>query len=136
VLVTWHEDWGIPDDWAQTVASWPGGVPPDVHRDVHHVRAIHDGATVGIHLATARREGQLSTAWCAVDPAWRGRGLAQRLVARHLRWALDHARARVRAHTPAACRPMLVANLKAGFELVGSFTDADGEVYVIFQIRA
>ncbi|MEO0600659.1 MAG: GNAT family N-acetyltransferase, partial [Myxococcota bacterium] len=100
---------------------------------LHHTRAIHDGRTVGVHVASTRRDGMLQGVWCAVDPAWRRRGLAQRLVARHVRWAGQHDRLRIRAHTPADCAAMLVANLKAGLSVVGSFTDADGAVFVIFQ---
>lgn len=135
VLVTWNEGWGLPPDWDQTVASWPERVPEELPGDLHHTRAIHDGTTVGVHVASARRPGQLHGVWCAVDPAWRRRGLAQRLIARHIRWATDHDRLHVRSHTRAACIPMLVANLKAGLGVVGSFTAADGEVLVIFQAQ-
>lgn len=133
VLLTWHEGTGLPEDWSSTVATWPGEVPRALPDVLHHARAIHDGVTVGVHVGSTRRDGQLQSVWCAVAPEWRGRGLAQRLVARHLRWAARHDRPHVRAHTPAHCPAMLVANLKAGLAVVGSFTDADGVVYVIFR---
>ncbi len=137
VLVTWHEGAGLPEDWGATVATWPdagGLVVPG--GPLHHARAIHDGTTVGVHVASTRRDGQLHSVWCAVAPEWRGRGLAQRLVARHWRWGAQHERPVLRAHTPAECPAMLVVHLKAGLSVLGSFTDADGVVFVILRGRA
>jgi len=134
VLLTWHEDVGIPSDWDRTVARWPEpapGLPPEVH----HTRAVHDGVTVGVHVGSIRRDAQLHTLWCAVHPAWRGRGIAQRLVARHVAWAFADGRRVVRAHVRAAYRAMLIAGLKVGFDVIGSFTDADGDVILILERR-
>ncbi|MEN0064008.1 MAG: GNAT family N-acetyltransferase [Myxococcota bacterium] len=136
VLLTWHESTGFPVDWPETVERWPEPVPdPSVLATVHHARAEYEGVTIGVHLATPRRDGQLQTVWCGVAPEWRGRGVAQRLIARHLRWAAEQGRYDVRAHTPAGCPAMVVANLKVGFEIVGSFSDPAGAVVVILQAR-
>ena len=128
VLLTWHVDAGIPNDWESTAATW--GAPEALPDDLHHVRAVYEGTTVGVHLATVRPTGRVMSVWCGVDEAWRRQGLAQRLVARHRQWAEPRP---FRAHTPAMCRAMLVARLKAGFEVVGSFTDADGDVVMILE---
>lgn len=138
MVLSWDIAPGWPEDWASTVAQWPGRGPRDEEIDpaqVHMVRATHAGTTVGVHLAVLRRTGQMQSLWCAVDPAWRGRGVAQRLISHHLAWAASEGRHDVRAHTPAACPAMIVANLKSGFEVAGSFTDPSDEVILILQAR-
>lgn len=92
------------DEWRRRLAS---GV---------RVVASHDGVDIGLagaHLADGPDEPQVFGMW--VDPAWRDRGVGERLVADVLDWARECGHAHVRLWVVADNDPARALYRRAGF---------------------
>ncbi|HEY9841680.1 MAG TPA: GNAT family N-acetyltransferase [Candidatus Obscuribacterales bacterium] len=90
---------------------------------------------VAYKIGHLRKEGHFYSWIGGVDPAFRGRGIASRLMQEQHAWCRARGYASVRTHTKNKWRSMLILNLRHGYDVIGSLTDELGEPKLILEKR-
>jgi GNAT superfamily N-acetyltransferase len=87
--------------------------------------ALLDGAIIGYKLGY-RRNPEVFYSWLGgVLPDHRRCGIARELLQRQHAWCRSHGYRRVRTDTTNAFRGMLLLNIREGFDVIGTFHDAE-----------
>jgi ribosomal protein S18 acetylase RimI-like enzyme len=68
-----------------------------------------------------------------VDPVYRNLGIASKLLEEQHRYLKKAGYKAVQTKTKNKWRSMLILNLKYGFDIIGTYTDEDGEPKIILQ---
>jgi GNAT superfamily N-acetyltransferase len=92
-----------------------------------------DGAVAGFKLGYARDLTKFYSGWGAVDPEYRGLGVAQTLMTAQHNWCRGQGFKTVETRTKNIYREMISLNLRNGFDIVGSYTDEKGEPKLILE---
>ena len=104
------------------------------HRDgILNCLAYVDGVLVGYKIGFRERPGYFESWVGAVAPEHRGKGIATALMKAQHEWCAKSGFAIVSTVTTGDNRAMLIANLKAGFEVCGTFWDRHKILKVILQ---
>ncbi len=91
-----------------------------------------DGDLIGFKLGY-RLGSTLFYSWLGgVHPEYRKQGIAQQLLSDQHQWAAEHGYSRIETRTRASNSPMIVLNLKSGFEIVGFELNAE-QIGVVIQ---
>lgn len=90
---------------------------------------------IGYKIGYLRKEGHYYSWIGGVDPAWRGHGIASRLMRDQHAWCLAQGYKTVRTHTSNHWRNMLILNLRHGFDIIGTLTDEQGQPKLILEKR-
>jgi GNAT superfamily N-acetyltransferase len=98
---------------------------------VHIWLAETDGHLIGCKLGYERKPGHYYSWLGGVEPAFRGQGVAAELMRLQHAWCLQQGYRRIRTQTYNQWRAMLLLNLKAGFDIVGTMQGAHGLVIVL-----
>jgi predicted GNAT superfamily acetyltransferase len=95
--------------------------------------ALHEGAVIGYKLGY-RRNREVFYSWLGgVLPEQRRRGVARELLQRQHAWCRSQGYRRVRTDTTNAFRDMLLLNLRAGFDVIGTFHDAERGLTIMLE---
>ena len=106
----------LPADFVSRVSERPGAM-----LQLARVR----GEVVGYKLGY-RRNPEVFYSWLGgVLPAHRKRGIARELLRRQHAWCLGQGYRRVRTDTTNAFKDMLLLNIRAGFDVIGTYHDAE-----------
>lgn len=70
-----------------------------------------------------------------VHPGARGRGVARSLMEEQHRWLREQGYSQVTTETFNRYRPMLLLNIRAGFDVVGTRTTLKGETQIVLRKR-
>lgn len=90
-----------------------------------------DGQLAGGKLGYERKPGHYYSWLGGVLPAYRGQGVATELLRQQHAWCQAQGYHHVRTHTYNRWRPMLLLNLRAGFDIVGAVQTARGLMLVL-----
>ncbi|WP_020604534.1 GNAT family N-acetyltransferase [Spirosoma spitsbergense] len=93
--------------------------------------ALSDGVVVGCKLGYERRPGHFYSWLGCVAPAFRGNGIAAELMRRQHEWCRRHNYQTVRTQTYNQWRSMLILNLRAGFDIIGTMQGKHGLTIVL-----
>ncbi len=93
--------------------------------------ALADGVVVGCKLGYERKPGHFYSWLGCVAPAIRGNGIAAELMRRQHEWCRQHNYQTVRTQTYNQWRSMLILNLKAGFDIIGTMQGKHGLAIVL-----
>jgi GNAT superfamily N-acetyltransferase len=95
--------------------------------------ALSEGAVIGYKLGY-RRNREVFYSWLGgVLPDQRRRGIARELLDRQHAWCRSQGYRRVRTDTTNAFREMLLLNLRAGFDVIGTFHDAERGLTIMLE---
>jgi GNAT superfamily N-acetyltransferase len=93
--------------------------------------ALVDGQVVGCKLGYERKPGHYYSWLGGVHPDFRSQGIAHELMSRQHAWCQQQGYRRIRTQTYNRWRAMLLLNLRAGFDIVGTVQSARGLVIVL-----
>ena len=97
--------------------------------------ATADGELVGYKIGFEERPSYFESWIGAVAPEARRQGIAAALMERQHRWCREQGFKIVSTITEGNNQPMLIANLRAGFEVCGTFLDRRKILKVILQLH-
>ena len=95
--------------------------------------AVHDGRVVGYKIGYQDRKSRFYSWLGGVYPEYRSHGIASELMLRQHEWCKCQGYAVVRTQTKNKWRSMLILNLRLGFDVVGTYTDENGEPKIILE---
>ena len=93
--------------------------------------ALTDGQVVGCKLGYEHKPGHYYSWLGGVPPSFRGQGIARELMHQQHAWCQQQGYRRIRTQTYNRWRAMLLLNLQAGFDVVGTVQSARGLVIVL-----
>lgn len=95
--------------------------------------ALVDSVVVGYKLGY-RRNPEVFYSWLGgVLPPYRRRGIARELLRRQHAWCQSQGYRRVRTDTTNAFRAMLLLNVRAGFDVIGTFHDTEHGLTIMLE---
>ncbi|PZE19907.1 N-acetyltransferase [Paenibacillus xerothermodurans] len=97
--------------------------------------AADDGRVVGYKIGYQDRQNRFYSWLGAVHPEYRSQGIASELMSRQHAWCKSHGYHVVRTQTKNKWRNMLILNIRHGFDIIGTFTDDQGETKIILEKR-
>jgi GNAT superfamily N-acetyltransferase len=103
--------------------------------DVLIVAAEADGHVVGCKIGYRRKPGHFYSWLGGVVPDFRRQGVGSRLMELQHQWCREHGYRTIRTHTKNKWKPMLILNLRHGFDIIGSWTDEVGEPKIILELK-
>lgn len=115
------------------------GEPDDLKGRMQEKRGLRidlalDGEkVVGYKIGYALNRDQFYSWLGGVDAEYRDRGIASELMTQQHLYAKDRGYSVVQTHTKNKWRNMLILNLKSGFDVIGTFTDREGEPKIIME---
>lgn len=95
--------------------------------------AVAEDRVVGYKFGYEDSPGRFYSWIGGVNPAWRRQGIARRLMDRQHEWARQRGYPRVRTHTANEHRNMLLLNIVAGFDVIGTLINHKGEGRIILE---
>lgn len=97
--------------------------------------AVDYDNVVGYKIGYQDRPRRFYSWFGGVDPTYRGRGIASELMRRQHLWCRQNGYQTVRTYTKNKWRDMLILNLRHGFDVIGTYTDSQGEPKIILEKR-
>ncbi|MFC4767956.1 GNAT family N-acetyltransferase [Effusibacillus consociatus] len=95
--------------------------------------ALKEQLVVGYKIGYERKLGHFYSWLGGVDPSFRKQGIASELMRRQHEWCRRNGYRSVRTHTKNKWRDMLILNIRHGFDIIGTLTDAKGEAKIILE---
>lgn len=92
-----------------------------------------DGQVAGFKIGYEQEDGVFYSWLGGVLPQFRGRGIASTLMTSQHEEAKKRGYKRVRTYSQNNRKTMMISNLKHGFDIVGTFTDAKGRHKIVFE---
>lgn len=93
--------------------------------------AVNNEQVVGCKLGYERKPGHFYSWLGCVSPAYRGRGIAAELMRRQHDWCRQNGYHTIRTQTYNQWRNMLILNIRAGFDIVGTVQGKRGLTIVL-----
>jgi len=90
---------------------------------------------VGYKIGYEERQHRFYSWLGGVHPNYRGQGIASALMNEQHEWCRGNGYTVIRTHTKNKWRSMLILNLRHGFDVIGTFTDEQGEPKIILEKR-
>ena len=97
------------------------------------VIALEEGIVAGFKLGYEQPDGVFYSWLGGVHPQFQQRGVAMKCMTAQHEWCKKHGYSRVRTYGRNEKKAMLIVNLKAGFEIISTFTDAKGRHKIVFE---
>lgn len=95
--------------------------------------AIHEKRIVGYKIGYALNPEQFYSWLGGVDKVYRNYGIASCLMKRQHQYAENSGYQVIQTKTKNNWRSMLLLNIKNGFDVIGTYTDQDGEIKIILE---
>lgn len=96
--------------------------------------AIDKGQIIGCKIGYERKPGHFYSWLGCVSPAYRGRGIAAELLRRQHDWCRQNGYYTIRTQTYNQWRAMLVLNIQAGFDIVGTVQGKRGLAIMLEKV--
>ncbi|GAB3640888.1 GNAT family N-acetyltransferase [Spirosoma arcticum] len=93
--------------------------------------ALDNERVIGCKLGYERKPGHFYSWLGCVDPAYRGQGIASELMRQQHDWCWQNGYHTIRTQTYNKWRDMLVLNIRAGFDIVGTLQGKRGLTIVL-----
>lgn len=93
--------------------------------------ASDEARVVGYKIGYEERGKEFYSWLGGVDSSYRGQGIASQLMARQHAWCREQGYTVVSTRTKNKWRNMLILNLRHGFDIIGTYTDDQGEPKII-----
>lgn len=97
------------------------------------VVAVEEGVVSGFKLGYEQPEGVFYSWLGGVHPQFQQRGVAMKCMTAQHEWCKQQGYSRVRTYGRNERKAMLIVNLKAGFDIISTFTDAKGRHKIVFE---
>lgn len=97
--------------------------------------ALDSAKVVGYKIGYQRKPRHYYSWLGGVDPAYRKQGIGAMLIRMQHEWCEQHHYQTIRTHTKNKWREMLILNIRHGFDIIGTMTDAKGEPKIILEKR-
>ncbi len=95
--------------------------------------ALEGGKVVGYKIGYALNREKFYSWLGGVDAGYRNQGIASMLMGQQHRHAKDSGYKAVQTQTKNKWRGMLLLNIKSGFDIIGTYTDHEGEPKIILE---
>ncbi|GGB58341.1 N-acetyltransferase [Lentibacillus populi] len=95
--------------------------------------ALDDQKVVGYKIGYALNREQFYSWLGGVDAEYRNQGIASTLMVQQHRHIKESGYKAVQTHTKNKWRQMLLLNIKNGFDIIGTYTDNEGEPKIILE---
>lgn len=95
--------------------------------------ALTHGRVVGYKIGYQDRKTRFYSWLGGVNPEYRGQGIASELMVRQHAWCKNQGYSVIRTQTKNTWRSMLILNLRHGFDVIGTYTDKNGEPKIILE---
>lgn len=95
--------------------------------------ALDGEELAGYKIGYALNREQLYSWLGGVDAKYRNLGIASELMEKQHAYAKDQGYQTVQTHTKNKWRNMLLLNIKNGFDIIGTYTDGEGEPKIILE---
>lgn len=95
--------------------------------------AMKDDQVVGYKIGYEESEKYFYSWIGGVDPEYRNNGIASKLMYLQHQWCEKQQYNAVQTKTKNKWRNMLILNLKHGFDIIGTYTDSNGDPKIILQ---
>lgn len=105
------------------------------HSVFHVAVAIHEQQVVGFKVGYQDRMSRFYSWLGGVDPDFRRRGIASALMQAQHTWCQERGYRLIRTQTKNTWREMLLLNIQSGFDVIGTYTDEDGQPKIILEKR-
>jgi ribosomal protein S18 acetylase RimI-like enzyme len=115
---------GVSDDLAGRMKE-----KPQLQIDV----ALDDKKVVGYKIGYALNREQFYSWLGGVDPEYRNLGIASNLMEQQHQHLIEIGYKAVQTKTKNKWRSMLILNIKSGFDIIGTYTDDEGEPKIILE---
>ncbi|MEO0336376.1 MAG: GNAT family N-acetyltransferase [Pseudomonadota bacterium] len=103
---------------------------------ISYIEATANEKTVGFKLGYELSPEHYYSWLGGVDPEFRGRGIARELMSRQHEWAKDNGYGLIETRTSNLWKPMLILNLKSGFDVVDLSQNERGlKIHLQKQLR-
>ncbi len=97
--------------------------------------ALDEDRVVGYKIGYQDRATRFYSWLGGVAPNHRGQGIASELMRRQHEWCQHQGYAIIRTHTKNRWRNMLILNLRHSFDVIGTYTDGQGEPKIMLEKR-
>ncbi|MEG0472790.1 MAG: GNAT family N-acetyltransferase [Solibacillus sp.] len=97
------------------------------------VVALEEGIVAGFKLGYEQPNGIFYSWLGGVHPQFQQRGVAMKCMTAQHEWCKQYGYSRVRTYGRNERKAMLIVNVKAGFEIISTFTDAKGRHKIVFE---
>ncbi len=105
----------------------------DKKHNLHIAAAFLDDELIGYKIGYERKDKHFYSWLGGVDPRHRKKGIGQALLLEQHDWCTREGYHTIRTHTKNRFKNMLILNLKNGFDVIGTFTDQQGEPKIILE---
>ncbi len=95
--------------------------------------ALDGRKVVGYKIGYALNREQFYSWLGGVDAGYRNRGIASTLMKQQYGYVKESEYKAVQTHTKNKWRQMLILNIKNGFDIIGTYTDNEGEPKIILE---
>lgn len=95
--------------------------------------ALDDQKVVGYKIGYTLNRDQFYSWLGGVDAEYRNHGIASMLMEQQHRNAKESGYKAVQTQTKNKWRSMLLLNIKSGFDIIGTYTDSEGEPKIILE---
>jgi ribosomal protein S18 acetylase RimI-like enzyme len=95
--------------------------------------AIDGKKVVGYKIGYALNREQFYSWLGGVDADYRNQGIASKLMEQQHLYITESGYKAVQTHTKNKWRSMLILNIKHGFDIIGTYTDNEGEPKIILE---
>jgi GNAT superfamily N-acetyltransferase len=95
--------------------------------------AFADEKIIGYKIGHERKPKHFYSWLGGVDPDFRGQGIAKELMQRQHAWCKDHGYIAIRTQTKNKWRSMLLLNIKAGFDIIGTYIDDHKDIKIMLE---
>lgn len=95
--------------------------------------ALDEEVIVGFKLGHERKAEHYYSWLGGVRLDYRGRGIASKLMELQHQFCLENGYKSIQTRTKNQFRSMLILNLKSGFDIIGTYTDAKGDPKIIME---
>jgi ribosomal protein S18 acetylase RimI-like enzyme len=95
--------------------------------------AIDGKKVVGYKIGKALNREQFYSWLGGVDADYRNQGIASKLMEQQHLYITESGYKAVQTHTKNKWRSMLILNIKHGFDIIGTYTDNEGEPKIILE---
>lgn len=95
--------------------------------------ALDGEQVVGYKMGYLRKKGHFYSWLGCVNPNYRRQGIAENLMQQQHDWCRQKAFQTIRTQTRNQWRDMLILNLRHGFNIIGTLTNADGVIVIVLE---
>lgn len=95
--------------------------------------ALENKKVVGYKIGYAHKREQFYSWLGGVDAEYRNKGIASKLMEQQHQHLIENGYKAVQTQTKNKWRGMLILNIKSGFDIIGTYTDNEGEPKIILE---